>query len=468
MVNLLKFRSLSFKLWLTFISVIILCVLFAYSLSQYFYKTLYIEKIKNDLIQEATLLAADYNGGEITEEFKKKIEWFNSKNESEIFVVNNPRELSACLPFEINYKTLISEDERQKLLAGHPVQKEGYEERFGKTVVAAIIPLLDRHGLEGIIYTYVPVDSMSEYIHEFAVKWMITALLFILFATLLTTKWLKKMIQPIQEIEEAAYQVSKGDYSIQVPISSRDELGQLAKAFNEMAESIYFEEERKREFLENVSHELRTPLSYVKGYTQAILDGVIKDKQEETKYLQLISRETLRMQRLVADLLDLTKIERGQVQIESTPIAFAQFIKDFVVKYDQVMKEKSLQLTLDLDPDPIILADEGKMEQIIQNIIDNAIAYTPSNGMISISLQQEKDTCTLIITDTGCGIPKKDLPFITNRFYRVHKARTRSNGGSGLGLSIVKNLVELQNGEIKIDSEEGIGTKVYLSFPIVR
>ena len=140
--------------------------------------------------------------------------------------------------------------------------------------------------------------------------------------------------------------MSKGDYSIKVPVTSNDEVGQLAKAFNEMAESIHLEEEKKREFLENVSHELRTPLSYVKGYTQAILDGVVSDKKEETKYLQLISRETLRMQHLVADLMELTKIDRNQVQLQSSPIAFAQFIEDFVGKYEQILFEKKLELQL--------------------------------------------------------------------------------------------------------------------------
>ncbi len=467
MKALSKYKSLSFKLWFTIISSIILSVVFAYSLSQYFYKNLYVEKVKKDLINESSLLAADYSGGQITDEFKQKVDWFNSKNESEIFVVNNPRELSACLPFDVDYQTLISEEERQMLLEGKTIEKDGYEPRFGKKIVAAIIPLLDENRLEGIIYTYIPVDSITDIIQEFAVKWMIAAILFLIIAILLTTKWLKKLIHPIQEMEVAARQVSKGDYSIQVPVTSHDEVGQLAKAFNEMAKSIHLEEEKKREFLENVSHELRTPLSYVKGYTQAILDGVISDQQGETKYLQLISRETLRMQQLVSDLMELTRMEGNQVPLQTSPMAFAQFIEDFAVKYEQILSEKKLKLQLQLNPDPIIMADERKMEQILQNIFDNAIQYTDANGSISVILEQYKDTCRLTIADTGCGIPEQDLPHIMNRFYRVNKARSRSNGGSGLGLSIVKKLVTLQNGEITIESKAEKGTKVILVFPIV-
>ncbi|MFJ8265201.1 sensor histidine kinase [Peribacillus asahii] len=463
-----EIKSLSFKLWFTIMSAVILSVVFAYSLSQYYYKNLYVEKVKSDLIYEASLLAADYAGGKITEEYKRNIEWFNSKNESETFVVNNPRELSACLPFDIDYNTLISEEERQMLLEGKPIEKEGYEERFEKNIVAAIIPLTDGERLEGIIYTYIPVNSITDLIHEFAVKWIVTAILFMLIIMLLTTKWLKKLIHPIRDMEAAAHQVSNGDYSIQVQVTSDDEVGQLGHAFNKMAQSIHLEEERKREFLENVSHELRTPLSYIKGYTQAILDGVIKDKEEERKYLQLISRETLRMQHLVGDLMELTKMDRKQVMLQESPIAFAQFIEDFVGKYEQVIQDKQLQLQIELDPDPIIMGEERKLEQILQNVLDNAIHYTNAGGVISIILKQNKETCELSIADTGRGIPQQDLPYITNRFYRVNKARSRSDGGSGLGLAIVKKLVELQKGELKIESEEAVGTKVYVTFPIIQ
>ncbi|SNT43356.1 Signal transduction histidine kinase [Bacillus sp. OK838] len=465
MIN--KWRSLSFKLWLTIITAIILSVLFAYSLSQYYYKNLYVEKLKTDLVNEASLLSEDYTGGEISEDFKQKVEWFNSKNDSEVFVVSNPRELSACLPFEINYDTLISEEERQMLLDGKAVEKEGYEKRFEKNIVAAIIPLIDGDRLEGIIYTYIPVDSITVLLKEFAAKWMAAVLLFLIVAIFFTTKWLKKLISPIKDIESAAHRVSEGNYDIQVQVRSHDEIGKLAQAFNDMANSIHLEEERKKEFLENVAHELRTPLSYVKGYTQAILDGVVKNDEEERKYLQLISREALRLQRLVGDLMDLSKMDSDPFMLFKTPIAFAQFIEDVLVIYEPIIKEKQLNLKIDLDPDPIIIGDEGRMEQILHNIFDNAIQYTEPGGSINITLIQHKENCELVVTDTGNGIPEADLPYVMNRFYRVNKARSRFDGGSGLGLSIVKKLVELQNGNIEIESKEKIGTKVRVVLPII-
>lgn len=216
-----------------------------------------------------------------------------------------------------------------------------------------------------------------------------------------------------------------------------------------------------------MAHELRTPLSYVKGYTHAILDGIVKN-DEERKYLQLISREALRLQRIVGDLLDLSKVDGDSFQICKTPIAFAQFIEDVLAKYEPIIKEKQLSLEYELDPDPIIDGDEGRMEQILHNIIDNAIQYTNQGGSIHITLIQQNEECELSISDTGTGIPKADLPYVMNRFYRVNKARSRFDGGSGLGLSIVKKMVEWQHGKIEIQSKEKIGTKVKIILPTIK
>ncbi|MGE7780051.1 sensor histidine kinase [Peribacillus sp. NPDC097264] len=462
-----KRPSLSIKIWVTIIAAIILSVLFAYSLSQYYYKNLYVKKIKTDLVNEASLLGVDYSGGEITEDFVEKVEWFNSKNDSEVFVVSNPRELSACLPFEIDYDTLISEEERQLLLAGQAVEKEGYEKRFDKNIVAAIIPLNDGDRLEGIIYTYIPVDSITDLLREFAAKWLGAVFLFLIVVIFLMTKWLKKLVKPIKEMEHAANRVSDGDYNIKLQVKSQDEIGSLAQAFNEMAQSIYLEEERKKEFLENVAHELRTPLSYVLGYTQAIKDGIVKDEEEKQKYLQLISRETQRLQKLLRDLMNLAKLDSEQIGLHSTPIAFAQFIEEVLVKYEPIMKERQIRLEVELDSDPIIMGDEGRVEQVLHNILDNAITYTENGGTIYLTLTQQKEECELIIGDTGRGIPASDIHHVMERFYRVNKARSRFDGGSGLGLSIVKKLVEQQKGKITIESEEQIGTKVSIVLPTI-
>ncbi|MDZ5474635.1 ATP-binding protein [Bacillus sp. 31A1R] len=459
--------TLAKKLWLTITAIILITIAFSYLLSNFFYEKLYVDNVEKSLLDEGKLLAAEYDSGPLTNDLREKIEWYNTKNESEVFVVSNPRELSACLPFDIDYQTLIGPEEREQLLNGVPIKKMGYEERFDRNIMAVIVPLLDHNGLEGIIYLYIPLANISELTEDFAYMWFIAAILFGIISIYLGTILVNKLTKPLKEIKLAANRVANGDYSQRVPIYTNDEVGQLANAFNHMSESIQKEDERKKEFIANVSHELRTPISYVKGYSEALITGIVEKEEDRVKYLQLIHRESGRMTRLVGDLLDLTKLDTEEYQLIKNPIPLAQLIEDATVKYTPVLKAKNITINYDLDPDIIINGDEGRIEQVLQNIMDNAINYT-DKGTVTIRLYKDQEKCVVSITDTGVGIPKEDLKNITERFYRVNKARTRQDGGSGLGLAITKKIMSLHDGKIIIHSELGKGTEVQLYFPIME
>lgn len=459
--------SLFKKLWLTVTTTILVTVLYSFLLSYLFYEKLYVDIVEKSLIEEGNRLAGDYTSGPLTDELKERVEWYNEKSESEVFLVSNPKELSACLPYAIDYETLIGKEEREQLLKGEPVLKSGFEERFGRKILSVAIPLLDNSRLEGIIYLYVPLAKISELTVDFSFLWLVGGVAFILLAAFLGFKLLHKLTRPLTAMKEAAEKVSKGDYSARVDIKSSDEIGQLANAFNHMSESIQKVDEKKREFLADVSHELRTPISYIKGYSEALETGLIKNAEEQGKYLKLINREAGRMVKIVADLLDLSRLDAEEYKLMKNPFPLAQLIEDFIIKYGPAMEEKRISLTLDLDPDIIINADEGRMEQIFQNIIDNAIRYTESEGVISISLLKHSFGCVVEIKDTGIGIPEEDIQNLTSRFYRVNKARSRADGGTGLGLAIVNKLVNLHKGRMEITSKLDKGTTVKLYFPVV-
>lgn len=459
--------TLSMKIWLTIIAAIFITVTFSYFLSNFFYEKLYVENIEKMLLAEGTRLSTDYEGGALSEELKEKIDWYNSKNEFEVFVVSNPKELSACLPFEMDHQTLIGAEEREKLLNGEPVQKLGYEERFDRKIISVILPLLDENRLEGIIYLYVPLAKISELTQEFNVIWSIAIILFLIISIYFGTLFVRRLTKPLIQMKEAANRVSKGDYTVRVEISSDDEIGRLAQSFNYMSSSIQKEDERKKEFLANVSHELRTPISYVNGYSEALRSGMVKDSEEQEKYLSLICRESKRMARLVEDLVDLSKLEMDEYPFTKNPLPFAQLIEDSTQKYKLAMREKGLTLSYCLDPEIIIQGDEGRIEQVIQNIMDNALRYTYKGG-ITITLEKHQKGCLLSIGDTGIGIPKEDLVHITERFYRVNKARTRADGGTGLGLAISKKIVHLHGGEMVLKSELKKGTIVEILLPTLE
>ncbi|MED3553454.1 HAMP domain-containing sensor histidine kinase [Cytobacillus praedii] len=457
--------SIAKKLWLTITAAIVVTIIYSYFLSYLFYEKLYVENVEENLLEEGRRLAAEYEGGPLSDELKDRIDWYSSKSETEIFIVSNPRELSACLPFDIDYETLISGTEREKLLKGKPVKKIGYEERFDRKIMAVVIPLLDENRLEGIIYLYIPLAKISEVTTDFAYLWMIAGILFLVIAIFTGTMLVRKLTKPLIDMKDAAGKVSLGDYSVKIKNDSMDEIGQLAQAFNHMASSIQKEDERKKEFLANVSHELRTPISYIKGYSDALHTGMIKE-EDQSKYLSLIHREAGRMERLVGDLLDLSKLDSNEFKIEKTPLPLGQLIEDAVQKYILKMREKEIEFNFEVDPDVIINGDAGRIEQVLQNILDNSIRYT-DNGRITLKMYKINEGCSIEISDTGVGIPAEDMQKIKQRFFRVNRARTRKDGGTGLGLAIAEKLISLHGGTLIIDSKLGKGTMVQINLPVL-
>nr|WP_295973065.1 HAMP domain-containing sensor histidine kinase [uncultured Bacillus sp.] len=455
------------KMWLSITAAILITILYSYLLSYFFYEKLYVENVENVMLEEGKLLSHDYHSGPLTDELKEKIEWYNSKSDTEVFLVSNPKELSACFPFEMNVEALIGAEERAQLLDGKTIEKVGYEERFDRKIISVVVPLLDENRLEGIIYMYMPLAKITELTKEFAYLWITAALLFLVIALFIGGKIVQRLTGPLMKMKVAANEVAKGNYSTRLDIHTKDEVGELSAAFNHMSESIQKEDERKKEFLANVSHELRTPISYVKGYSDALLSDLIKNEQDEKQYLQLIHREAGRMERLVGDLLDLSRLDREEYRLVKVPLPLSQLIEDATIKYQHVLKEKGLSFRLNLDPDIIINGDEGRIEQILQNVMDNALRYTEKGG-IAIGMEREDHMCVIKICDTGKGIPEEDLAKIKERFYRVNKARTRRDGGTGLGLAIADKLAILHGGSLTISSELGKGTIVEIRLPVIE
>ncbi|MGG6432305.1 ATP-binding protein [Anoxybacillus sp. D401a] len=462
-----QFNSLSLqqKLWLTISAFLVLAVLLLYTVAVYIYENIYMSSVEQRLLQEGMNIAATYEGGALTDSFRDTVSFINDISDAEIVLVNNPRELSACLPFEVDHHSIISETERQQLLAGKTVTKKGYEQTFDRQIVGIIIPLLDEHRLMGILYLYVPLASIEDVLERIQMFVMIGGSLFLFITVFVGRKIAMHFTKPLQHMQQAAYRVSQGDFSVHVNVETEDEIGQLAKAFNQMAHALAKEDERKKEFLANVSHELRTPLSYVKGYSEALLDGVVEDEEQQKKYMKLIHREASRMQRLVRDLLDLAQLE-GTYPLVRTPFSIAQLIEETIEKYEPLLQEKDIHLSLDIDHDLVVDGDPDRIEQVLQNLLDNALRYTPSGGNISLHTVNKHPMCELVISDSGQGMSKQDIERLGERFFRTDRSRSREHGGTGLGIAIVKQIVKLHGGSIRFESEQGKGTTVYVQLPL--
>jgi two-component system phosphate regulon sensor histidine kinase PhoR len=229
----------------------------------------------------------------------------------------------------------------------------------------------------------------------------------------------------------------------------------------------------RSEFVANVSHELKTPIASVKGFAETLLAGAIDEPETAKTFLQIIYDESERINRLIGDLLELSKIESRLVPLRLAPVDLHELIGKTVEAMGNQAENKQIALSMAVDRDLYIEADEDRLRQIIINLLSNGISYTPEGGKVSVKAYpvgdgQEEEKMRIVVSDTGIGIPKEDLTRIFERFYKVDKARSRSSGGTGLGLSIVKHLVDLHGGTIHVDSVVGIETSFTIELPVLQ
>lgn len=232
-------------------------------------------------------------------------------------------------------------------------------------------------------------------------------------------------------------------------------------------------EKMRSEFVANVSHELKTPVAAVKGFAETLLGGGVNDEKTARSFLQIIYDENERLNRLIGDILELSKIESKRVQLDCSPVYLSEFFDSVLETLSKVAEKKKISLNAVVPDELFMEGDEDKLRQIFMNLLSNAINYTHDGGNVKITVvnghkPDGTETVIFTVSDTGMGIPRKDLPRIFERFYRVDKARSRSSGGTGLGLSIVKHLVELHRGTITVESDLGIGSSFILELPLLQ
>jgi len=218
-------------------------------------------------------------------------------------------------------------------------------------------------------------------------------------------------------------------------------------------------EQMRKDFVANVSHELKTPITSIKGFSETLLDGALSDKQTAEYFLSIILKESDRLQTLIQDLLDLSKIEQQGFLLSIQPCDLREILEDISVILESKAKEKNVELNMIL-PDNLtyIEGDIYRLKQIFINLINNALTYTPQGGSVRVRVEKHDNYALVTVSDTGIGIKKEEIPRIFERFYRVDRARSRNSGGTGLGLAIVKHLVEAHKGQISVQSEVGKGT----------
>ena len=281
----------------------------------------------------------------------------------------------------------------------------------------------------------------------------------------------RQVVAPVQAMMVASRRIAEGRYDERVRVSGnipkqeQDELGQLALSFNQMAARLEQTEVMRRRLIGDVTHELRTPLTTIKGYMEGLIDGVLP--ADEETYAQ-IYREADRLQRLVDDLQELSRVESGAYELHPKKTTARSLVDAAIVRLERQYQEKGVAIMAHLNPDlPAIEVDEDRIGQVLLNLLGNALQYTPSGGQVNVEVTSQPGQVKFGISDTGIGIPPEHLPHIFTRFYRVDQSRSRQGGGSGIGLTIAKHLVEAHGGRIWVESPgAGKGSTFIFTLPV--
>lgn len=273
---------------------------------------------------------------------------------------------------------------------------------------------------------------------------------------------MRRILQPLSQMSVITREVAKGNFSARVEVISKDEVGQLGIAFNRMADSLAKVEQLRKTMVADVAHELRTPLTNLRGYLEALNDKVLPPSPETFEMLQ---QEIMRLVSLVENLQQLAKADAARAFLKREKLSLAEVVEQMLTLYQPHFQEKNITVEKIVPPDAgFVMADRDKLLQAVRNLVENAWKYTPQNGRVTISIQPTKDTVKVVISNNGLGIPENDLPFIFERFFRADRSRSRDAGGAGIGLAIVKELIEAHGGHVGAESD-GNETRIWFSLP---
>jgi len=304
------------------------------------------------------------------------------------------------------------------------------------------------------------VSDLSSSINRYLI-W--GGLLGVVVAAVVTFFLSRRILSPAESLAQAARALSRGDFSRRVKVNSKDEFGELAIAFNAMAEDLERTEQLRRNMVADVAHELRTPLSNIQGHLEAIRDGLLP---AEPATFDSIHEEVLLLARLVEDLQELTLADAGQLTLIRQSADVADIARRAAAAAQPPAEARGLTIETNLPGQPATAeVDPERIGQVLRNLLSNATTHTSEGGRITVDLKDEGHELRVIVADTGVGIPPEDLPYVFERFYRVDRSRVRATGGAGLGLTIAKRLVDAHGGTITVQSELGKGTQFTFRLP---
>ena len=457
---------------LVLLSVIILNFFVGLRLRDYFeLKTS--ERLRTNGILISSLIKDDVLSGN-TQAIQDKISALARKIDSRITVIGSEGRVlgdSAKNPEEMDDHSMRLEV--QRAYKDGTGQSTRYSDTLGYSMKYVAVAIKHEGQTAGFVRLALPLIDMEQQIQVIYRTVLIGGLVAFFIVLIIGAAITRSIITPITEMTGVAQAIARGDFSKKLRVKSSDELGILARSLNMMADELRrtIEDLRRMDkvrtdFVANVSHELKTPLTSIRGFIETLEDGALEDGVNARRFLAIIKKHANALSNITDDLLKLSELETAGTRLEMAPFDLRALVEDVAAGFGHALKENMQKLITKCGRGELVVeANRDGIEQVLQNLVDNAMKYSPEGAFVKIAVERKEGEFLISVEDNGPGIPKEEQQRVFERFYRADKARSRALGGTGLGLAIVKHTVLLHKGDVSIESTPGRGTKISFTLP---
>lgn len=457
-----------------FMMIIVLALFLAGILMSQMVKNTYMEQLDDseqqllNVAQETDVLVSYYNAGVLDrQDLARNVTSKAAVNSLVIWVVNREsgkivmsadREQTAFTGSQLQsldiYKQMIAA--MQNGSAVKTVTKEN--NIFNTPVITVAKPVVVDNQITDYVFVHKRISELESSLMDIYRQIVLSAAISAALGIVLTYIFTRNMLRPLKVVNTGAKMLANGNLDVYLEVRSTDEIGQFAETFNAVAKQLKKNERTRQSFVANVSHELRSPLTSIQGLVQGVLDGTVAPEDSE-HYLGIVLDETKRLNLLITDLLDLAKVESGQFPLEITEIEINEMIRRVLIMYEKKVEDKNLNVEVLLSGDKVMVyGDPNRLIQVLQNLIDNAVKFASQDGRLRISTLETDASVFVSINNSGEVIPRAEIPYVFDRFYKADKARSRSKGGTGIGLSLVRRILEEHRQKIWVESDAVEGT----------
>lgn len=364
--------------------------------------------------------------------------------------------------------TKLSIEEMKEYLNGYAYSRKVRTTINQISYVYVGVPIHIQSKFSGSILVFQTTDKIDQIIIQVKRNIALASIGALFLAIGLSIALSARISQPLLSMERIARKMASGDYSEKMKVRGNDEIYKLSDAINKLAENLHYHRSSRQQFLSEVSHELRTPLTYIQGYTDVLQKRLYKGEAEQESYLTIIREETERLKSIVDDLLTLAQLDQGKLVLTMEEISLNELLESAIRKISVKAGQKLIKINIDLEDGVFISGDGNRLMQVMLIVLENSIRYTSEGGNLDISLQKEPHFAVIQVHDTGMGISPEELPFIWEAFYRTEKSRSRDYGGSGLGLSIAKQIIFHHHGTIQAKNGNEMGTIFTIQLPYME